>query len=923
MYDSAHEKTGRWDASESDGQPEEKSPVHYEEFSWNVYDFPKPKKTGDLKMEWPKEPERSRRRIDLDEPISFDIDVFRKRNGIDGAQEEVEEQALVENPWSSAKAESGPSSLQQKSDALPTEDMWKGYSADDAQAVASAAESLRSQSEQINTRAGFGGEGQGQKRPMGQAKTSPALSNVEAAEEARRESLKKADPFFDFTQTNIVFQNMLDQEYEKLQNRKRGVPYVESQWDFGTSEAAGSQAKKTKETPAEKTSAKKASPETTPEQKKRQEEKAKTAPEIPLSPEDALEQMILSGTRAVDSEKEATIQVDLDAIKRAAERRYGYEVEVHAAEERQLEPLEAQGSQQNEEPQKKSGAEGEPALTEAADAQSIPTEEKQTEAAKQQGFRKRRTMTEMEQAREEYFRMLDQEMNGLQVKVEVNARQGKVVTDVDIKSKESGGWFRRKHKAPVYEEETAEPGTETVNSGQSDEALQESAGFQQTASGQPVSFFESETFAGQKTAGSGTNPQWNSEEAATFARWQKALGEEGAGALKNAELEADRAAASKVEEVKTELQNEPPAADWLLSTDRDNAAGAGCATAGIKEPATDESGSTQLEEKSVSDDEQARQQNPAGAADGEEDIQAQQIENAETSWAYEADYDGEDEEEKSGTGSTAIKIVLGLVACIVLLEAAALGIVYIAPDSTAAQTVYRMQDKVVGLLFHSGGQQGGQNEQNGEGDGAQSQQDGQADDTDVEGSNAGQSDAALQTPDPLPMADKTALIATQLDKNKNIESITANPQLSYVAGTDYGVADINNSRPIENNIWYQNEDGTTVYYDREIVGTLIAFNSQWVDYVNGVSKEAVALTKEGSQAYINATGFSKIGKVTEKFISMEIGDIRQGENGFYLWAAEEIEMTENAASSTANYRWIYCFEPVGKEMKIVNYIRIS
>ena len=31
-------------------------------------------------MEWPKEPERPRRTANLDEPISFDIDVFKKRS---------------------------------------------------------------------------------------------------------------------------------------------------------------------------------------------------------------------------------------------------------------------------------------------------------------------------------------------------------------------------------------------------------------------------------------------------------------------------------------------------------------------------------------------------------------------------------------------------------------------------------------------------------------------------------------------------------------------------------------------------------------------------------------------------------------------------------------------------------------------------
>ena len=59
----------------------DKKPVHNEEFSWTVHDFSRPKKAvEEVKMEWPKEPERPRRSVNLDEPISFDIDVFKKRS---------------------------------------------------------------------------------------------------------------------------------------------------------------------------------------------------------------------------------------------------------------------------------------------------------------------------------------------------------------------------------------------------------------------------------------------------------------------------------------------------------------------------------------------------------------------------------------------------------------------------------------------------------------------------------------------------------------------------------------------------------------------------------------------------------------------------------------------------------------------------
>ncbi|MBQ6948380.1 MAG: hypothetical protein IJN41_01715, partial [Firmicutes bacterium] len=78
-----------------------------------------------------------------------------------------------------------------------------------------------------------------------------------------------------------------------------------------------------------------------------------------------------------------------------------------------------------------------------------------------------------------------------------------------------------------------------------------------------------------------------------------------------------------------------------------------------------------------------------------------------------------------------------------------------------------------------------------------------------------------------------------------------------------------------------------------------------------------------SDAYNNAVNFSKAGKVTEEFESVEIGEIRQGEQGFYLWVGEKIHLTEGGATSTAEYQWVYCMEPVGSEMQITDYINVK
>ena len=84
----------------------DKKPVHNEEFSWTVHDFSRPKKAvEEMKMEWPKEPERPRRNVNLDEPISFDIDVFKKRSESEQLpkEEKAPEPPKMEEPKVSAE----------------------------------------------------------------------------------------------------------------------------------------------------------------------------------------------------------------------------------------------------------------------------------------------------------------------------------------------------------------------------------------------------------------------------------------------------------------------------------------------------------------------------------------------------------------------------------------------------------------------------------------------------------------------------------------------------------------------------------------------------------------------------------------------------------------------------------------------------
>ncbi len=283
---------------------------------------------------------------------------------------------------------------------------------------------------------------------------------------------------------------------------------------------------------------------------------------------------------------------------------------------------------------------------------------------------------------------------------------------------------------------------------------------------------------------------------------------------------------------------------------------------------------------------------------------------------------GEEDKEEDGKHKRSIgQIVLAVIAVILVIEIAILGIRYFAPESGAAKAIGNVQTGAFNTVlgwFDGGGDQtkdSGADKQDAlPGDGDQTGQDGvQPDET--------QTDDQTKTPvaDPNPMADKNALVSSQIGNNKNIAQVKANEALAWQQGKNYGLSDINNSKPITNNIWQAPETGDPIYYDKSVVGTVIAFDSQWIDYVNGSDKNVLGLMKKDSEAYRKSVNYSKVGKIKETFKLLEIGEIRQGANGFYIWVHEEIGATENGKTSDMKYNWIYYLEPVDGQMKIVNY----
>ncbi len=306
------------------------------------------------------------------------------------------------------------------------------------------------------------------------------------------------------------------------------------------------------------------------------------------------------------------------------------------------------------------------------------------------------------------------------------------------------------------------------------------------------------------------------------------------------------------------------------------------------------------------------------ASPSEEDGPEEDTEKSAGLW-FEAG--GEEVEVKKG-GRVGRAILIVIIAVLVA-EAALLGIQYFFPGSGAAKkageinaavsgTLVEWKDRTVDFFKGIGGKETGSGD-------LEEQPEGIDPETGLPLDGGVDPESETEEPNPVPAANKESLIEAAKSFNKNIAEVRANDSLAWQEGRNYIAADITNSRPIENNHWTTRPSGEHVYYDEEIVAVLMNFDSKWIDYVNGGSDAVINLTKEGSPARRNAETFSKVGRVEQTFLLVEIGEIRQGAEGFYAWTYEEIQEVENNRTIIKEYNWIYQLEPVDGEMKIVNY----
>ncbi|MCI8631032.1 MAG: zinc-ribbon domain-containing protein [Firmicutes bacterium] len=261
-------------------------------------------------------------------------------------------------------------------------------------------------------------------------------------------------------------------------------------------------------------------------------------------------------------------------------------------------------------------------------------------------------------------------------------------------------------------------------------------------------------------------------------------------------------------------------------------------------------------------------------------------------------YGDSDEEKRPIAGRVLLIIIIAILA----LELTVLGIKYFAPDSKAALFINDKISDAVTFFSELGRSEAAEN-----------------DDADADGENSGVQPNEEENNEAQTVSINTIIEEQRNLYNKNIEMIISDPDIKYIPQVKYGSDKVHKTQPLTNNIIHTDDNGKVYYADKEAVGTLIAFDSGWIDYVNSKDKSIFNVIKKDSNAYKNCKAFSQ--NVKKTFKTLKIGEIRQDEKGYYIWARETIETKNGSKTTSDDFNWVYYMEPENEKLLIVDYYK--
>lgn len=216
--------------------------------------------------------------------------------------------------------------------------------------------------------------------------------------------------------------------------------------------------------------------------------------------------------------------------------------------------------------------------------------------------------------------------------------------------------------------------------------------------------------------------------------------------------------------------------------------------------------------------------------------------------------DDDDEKKKMGKGS---KTLIWILSIIIVITAALLVVRIALPDTVISRQMDNIAYKVVSLFT------------------------GEDEDADADAS-AGR-DSLVE--------DKTGLIQLQIDKNykDGIATIKYNADAAYDENKDYAKdTGLNDAKDIQSNLWYTDDSDNSHYYDEELVGAVIAFESQRLALINDADNKVMSMVEKSSSIEDQLKEEAGSDKDID-FSQLEIGDIKVAGNSYFVWVNETID----------------------------------
>ena len=208
--------------------------------------------------------------------------------------------------------------------------------------------------------------------------------------------------------------------------------------------------------------------------------------------------------------------------------------------------------------------------------------------------------------------------------------------------------------------------------------------------------------------------------------------------------------------------------------------------------------------------------------------------------------DGDEPDEENGSEhkkGRALNVIIAILAVIVVVNLACVGILMFAKDSTAAKYINDGYSRIISIF-------------------------------------TGDSEEPADEPEPAPeeteLTGTAALVEAEKDRANSIGTVEAAPDLTIPSGMEERLSGLEGSETFVDMAWYTDDEGATVNYGNAVVGQVLEYYSGLVDSRNEESGEE---------------------SVTYGINTLRIGEIRQNGVDFYVMVETE-EVTSDSSDVT-------------------------